>query len=507
MKKSGFKPAFGKIFSPWLALLLAGFALGGVASALYQGGTLKSLLGSVRIAGVDKLSAGMPSPPIIPNSGFARVVAAVSPSVVNISCRGAGTDTGPSSSDSDSDSDNRGPAPGEQSMASGVLVSPDGLIITNYHVIADSDDIKVCLLDKRCFPATLVGADPKTDIAVLRIKASGLPVIRWGDSDDIAPGEFVLAIGNPFGLSHTVTMGIISAVGRASVGIADYEDFIQTDAAINPGNSGGPLVDENGDVIGINTAIFSRSGGNQGIGFAVPANMVRSIMDQLVKQGKVVRGWLGVSLQDLTPELSEKFEETGKTKGGDKLSMDGALVSDISASGPAAQAGLRRGDVITGFAGKPVKDPASLKNMIAAATPGSEVGMTIIRNGMRYSIRARIGDLDSGPVRINAAAGGQKYESAFSGLGVMDLTGDISKQLGLGSDLNGVVIIDVQDGTPAFDSGLKRGDIIKEIEKKPVRDISDFKRLAARTPADEKTVLFLISRAGKSFYTTLKQGR
>lgn len=497
------KPVSGRIF-PWLALLIAGLALGGLAAYMYQGGTLRSMLGSVHLAGIDELRAGMPSPPAVPNRGFARIVQSVSPSVVNISSRTyvADTDTDSQSSDP-ADSGN----PEEQSMASGVLVSADGLIITNYHVIADSTDIKVCLLDKRCFPASLVGADPKTDIAVLRIKAGGLPVIRWGNSDAIAPGEFVLAIGNPFGLSHTVTMGIISAVGRASVGIADYEDFIQTDAAINPGNSGGPLVNENGEVIGINTAIFSRDGGNQGIGFAVPANMARSIMDQLVKQGKVVRGWLGISLQELTPELGEKFAEAGKVKGKVKLSLDGALVSDLSAGGPAAQAGLRRGDVIIEFGGKPVQDPAGLKNMIAEAAPGSSAGMVIIRNGSRYMVKAKIGDLDTEPVKAYAEAGGEKYESAFDGLGVMDLTREIAKQLDLRSDLPGVVITDVQDGTPAYDGGLKRGDIIEEIEKRPVRGLADFKRLAARTPAEEKSVLILVSRSGKSFYTVLKQGR
>ena len=222
----------------------------------------------------------------------------------------------------------------EQSLGSGVIVSPDGYIITNNHVVEQADEIRVTLFDKRSFKAKVIGADNKTDVAVVKIDADNLYAVQWGDSDKLQVGEFVLAIGNPYGLSHTVTMGIISAVGRANVGIADYEDFIQTDAAINPGNSGGPLVNTKGELIGINTAIFSKSGGYQGIGFAVPSNMARLVMNQLIQKGKVTRGWLGVTIQEITPELSQKFGlEAAK----------GALVGDVAKGSPAEKSGLKEG--------------------------------------------------------------------------------------------------------------------------------------------------------------------
>ncbi|MCX8069558.1 MAG: trypsin-like peptidase domain-containing protein, partial [Thermodesulfovibrionales bacterium] len=242
---------------------------------------------------------------------FSDIVRVVSPSVVNISSTKT-VKRRQSESDDFFDffiqpPDARGKKWKEQSLGSGVVVASDGLIVTNNHVVEQSDEIRVILYDKRSFKAKVIGSDPKTDIAIIKIDAKGLQTIPWGDSEKLQVGEFVLAIGNPFGLSHTVTMGIISAVGRADVGISDYEDFIQTDAAINPGNSGGPLVNTRGEMIGINTAIFSRTGGYQGIGFAVPSNMVRMVIEHLLKEGKVTRGWLGVTIQELTPELAQKF--------------------------------------------------------------------------------------------------------------------------------------------------------------------------------------------------------
>src|SRR3990170_1758434 len=236
----------------------------------------------------------------------------------------------------------------EESLGSGVIIDC-GYIVTNNHVIAKADEIKVVLSDKREFKGKLVGTDPKSDLAVIKIAASNLPTIPWGDSTRLEVGEYVLAVGNPFGLNQTITMGIVSAVGRANVGIADYEDFIQTDAAINPGNSGGALINVHGELIGVNTAIFSRSGGYMGIGFAVPANMARTVMQSLIKGGKVIRGWLGVSIQQVTPELAKQF--------GLKEAR-GALVSEVIAESPAVAAGLKDGDVITAFDGKPVESPS-----------------------------------------------------------------------------------------------------------------------------------------------------
>jgi serine protease Do len=383
----------------------------------------------------------------------------------------------------------------EQSLGSGVIVSPDGYIITNNHVVEKADEIKVTLLDKRSFKGRIVGADPKTDIAVVRIDASSLPTLKWGDSEKLQVGEFVLAIGNSYGLSHTVTMGIISAVGRANVGIADYEDFIQTDAAINPGNSGGPLVNIKGELIGINTAIFSRTGGYQGIGFAVPSNMVRLVMDQLVQRGKIIRGWIGVTIQELTPELSQKF---GLKK------SNGALVSDVAKDSPAAKAGIIRGDVILEFNGKEVKDVSSLRNMVAQSKTGSEVSMKILRSGKEYTVKVIIVEMPREIAEVVPSQLPNDSEAeALTGLTVMDLTKEIARQLGLYKDEKGVVVVKVEPGSPADEAEIKKGDIIKEIDRKKVDNLGDFNRIASNIKKDE-TVLLFINRGGKRFYVILK---
>ena len=281
--------------------------------------------------------------------------------------------------------------PRERGLGSGVIVSPSGVIITNHHVVGEADAIKVLLSDKSEFTAELIGTDPKSDLAVLRIDATNLPTIPWADSDRLQVGEYVLAIGNPFGLNQTVTMGIVSAVGRARMGIAEYEDFIQTDAAINPGNSGGPLVNARGEVVGINTAIFSRSGGSMGIGFAVPSNMARAIVDQLVATGRVVRGWLGVSIQDLTPDLAS---QVGAAE------AKGVLVSDVLDRSPAERAGLQRGDIIREFDGRAVDDATQLRNAVAGTTIGRRVSIGVIRDGHALTLPVTIGEQ---PKRVAAS--------------------------------------------------------------------------------------------------------
>jgi len=272
----------------------------------------------------------------------------------------------------------------EQSLGSGVIVNQDGYIVTNNHVVEGASEIKVLLGDNREFSGRVAATDPRTDVAVIKISEHNLPTILWGDSDRLQVGEWVLAIGNPFGLTQTVTAGIISATGRANVGIADYEDFIQTDAAINPGNSGGALVNVRGELIGINTAIFSRSGGYMGIGFAIPSNMVREVMESLVKKGKVTRGWLGVQIQPLTPELAEKFG---------LKDTRGILVSDVSENSPAAEAGMKRGDIILEFDGKRVEDPVHLRNGVAHTEPGKKVPVKIWRKGKEMVLNVKIEEL------------------------------------------------------------------------------------------------------------------
>jgi serine protease Do len=384
----------------------------------------------------------------------------------------------------------------EQSLGSGVIVSSDGYIITNNHVIERADEIRVILLDKRTFKGRTVGADPKIDIAIVKIDANGLPTIPWGDSEKLQVGEFVLAIGNPYGLSHTVTMGIISAVGRANVGIADYEDFIQTDAAINPGNSGGPLVNIKGEIIGINTAIFSKTGGYQGIGFAVPSNMVRLVMNQLIQKGKVTRGWLGVTIQELTPEISQKFG-IGKTKG--------ALVSDVAKGSPAEKAGIMRGDVIIEFNGKEVKDVSVLRNMVAQSKVGTEITMKILRSGKEYTVKAVVSEMPREVAEVRPSQLPADAEtSALTGLAVMDITKEIARQLGLTKeDERGVIVVRVEHGSPADEAGIRKGDIIKEVDRKRVDNLEDFNKIASKIKENE-TVLLFITRGNKKFYVTLK---
>ncbi|HCC68700.1 MAG TPA: hypothetical protein DEP99_02310, partial [Nitrospiraceae bacterium] len=382
----------------------------------------------------------------------------------------------------------------ERSLGSGVIVSPDGYIVTNYHVVEDADEIKVTLIDKRDFEAKVVGSDPKTDIAIMKIKANGLPAMPWGNSDELEVGEFVLAMGNPFGLSHTVTMGIVSAVGRANVGVAAYEDFIQTDAAINPGNSGGPLVNINGELVGITTAIFSRTGGFQGIGFAVPSNMARLIMEQLLKSGKVTRGWLGVSIQEITPELGREFG---------LKSLKGALVSEVFRGSPAEKAGVRRGDVILEFNDKAIKDVSYLRNIVAQTPPGSSIKIKIIRDREMFNVEATIVELPKEVSEVKPDVEGVSKESALVGLHIMDITQDVVKQLRLPRGEQGVVIIRVEPGSQVEEIGLKRGDVIQEINRKRINNLRDFNEIASRIKEGD-TLLLYVSRDGKKFYVTLK---
>ncbi len=382
----------------------------------------------------------------------------------------------------------------EQSFGSGVLVTEDGYIITNNHVVEDAERIRVTLYDGRIFRGQIIGADPKTDLAVVKISADGLPVLPWGDSDRLSVGQFVLAIGNPFGLSHTVTMGIVSAVGRANVGIADYEDFIQTDAAINPGNSGGPLVSADGRLIGINTAIFSRSGGYQGIGFAVPSNMARLVMEQLVTEGRVIRGWLGVSIQELTPELSRKFGHA---------STEGALVAEAMPESPARSAGIKAGDIVIEYSGAPVSGPAELKNLVAQSQPGTRVPVKIIREGTQLRTIVTVKELPSeahqSPVQRKASRPGH---GATYGISVIALTEDIARQLGVKSTSGGVVVSGIREGSPSDDAGLKRGDIIMSIEHNRVLNTDSFKQLVTE-PVSAEIMLMHINRGGRKFYITM----
>ncbi|MGO9014778.1 MAG: DegQ family serine endoprotease [Dissulfurispiraceae bacterium] len=375
----------------------------------------------------------------------------------------------------------------QASLGSGVIIDRAGYILTNNHVVKDADEIKIKLSDGREFKGKVIGTDQKTDIAVIKINSDHLPVLNIGDSDRLRVGQRVLAIGNPFGLNQTVTSGIVSATGRANMGIADYEDFIQTDAPINPGNSGGALVNIRGELIGINTAIFSTSGGDQGIGFAIPSNMAKTVMESLIKNGKVVRGWLGVSVQALTPEIAKQFglKEQG-----------GALVGDVVEGSPAEKAGLKRGDVIIKYDGTPVNDPAQLKNTTASTPVGKEVLLDIVRDGKTKQVKVDIAEL---PSTGQTASG--SFHNHLKGIHAQNMTPEIRKGLGIPARVTGVIVTDVEGGTPAG-SVLMRNDVIIEIDRNKINTVQDYEKMADHIKPDQD-VLLLIYRGGSVLYVTL----
>lgn len=384
----------------------------------------------------------------------------------------------------------------ESSLGSGVIVDSSGYIITNNHVVAKADEIKVLLSDKREFIGKVVGTDPKSDLAVVKIEAKNLPSIPWGNSDNLEVGEYVLAIGNPFGLNQTITMGIVSAVGRANVGIADYEDFIQTDAAINPGNSGGALVNVNGELIGINTAIFSRSGGYMGIGFAVPSNMAKTVMNSLIKTGKVVRGWLGVSIQKVTKDLAKQF---------DLKDANGALIGEVMPDTPAKAGGIKDGDVIISFDGKAIDSPTTLRNLVAQTEVGKRTDVIVVRDGKRKTLKVKIGEQpkDVGRVSMGGGDSDSGESSALAGLEVRTLTKDIAKQIGVPDGTKGVVVASVEPNSAAQDAGLRRGDVIVELNRKRVRKLSDFKKIAKKINV-KRNILLRVKRKGGKFFIVIK---
>jgi serine protease Do len=378
----------------------------------------------------------------------------------------------------------------QEGLGSGVIAGADGYIVTNNHVVEGADEIEVSLTDKRTFKAKVIGTDPKSDLAVIKIDASGLPTLPWADSAQLQVGELVLAVGSPFGLTQTVTMGIISAVGRANMGIVDYEDFIQTDAAINPGNSGGALVNLKGELIGINTAIFTRTGGYMGIGFAIPSNMAKSVMDSLIKYGKVVRGWLGVSIQEVTPDLAKEFG-VSETKG--------ALVADVMDDSPASKAGFERGDIITEFNHKPVKDPTHLRSMVAESAPGTKTTITVFRDKRSKSLEVTLGELPKELAALRAT-GEAKGEHALAGVEVGPLSRDDLRRLRI---KGGVAVRRVDPSGPAAQAGLRAGDVIREINRKPVTSVEEFQRLVGKLKAKDR-VLLLISRDRATIYLAIK---
>ena len=379
--------------------------------------------------------------------------------------------------------------PHQEGFGSGAIVRSDGYILTNHHVVGEADKITVQLYDGQELKARLIGTDPATDISVIKIEGKDMPILQMGDSDNILVGESVIAIGNPFGLSHTVTFGIVSAKGRTGMGIAEYEDFIQTDAAINPGNSGGPLVDLEGKIVGVNTAIFSNSGGYQGIGFAVPINMARRVMNELIETGQVSRGWLGVGIQNMTSELAKAF-------GLDK--SRGSLVTGVMPGTPAEKAGLQKGDVILRLNGESIENSSVLRNAVADARADATVELELVRNKVVMMLSVQ---LDERPQQVGEAGTNSDNRNSTPELGfaVQELTPETAQRLGYQKAESGVVITTVKPESPAFNKGLRAGMMIVEMNRKSISSMADFQREVQASSKEEGLLLLVKTPQGSQY--------
>ncbi len=377
------------------------------------------------------------------------------------------------------------------SLGSGVIITKDGYIITNNHVVENADSINVRLTDFEEYDAKIIGRDPKTDIALIKIEPKAdLPYVELGDSEKLRVGDWVMAIGNPFGFEQTVTAGIVSGKGR-SLGSGPYENFIQTDASINPGNSGGPLFNMDGRMVGINTAIYSRSGGNIGIGFAIPVNMAKFVIEQLKTSGKVTRGWLGVMIQHVTPELADQF----------KLDRPmGALVGEVTPDSPAEKGGIKQGDVIVAFNGKEVTQMSMLPALVAQTPVGSKADITLFRNGKKKDVTVTIAKLEEDETVFS---GSPAEPQQNLGMTVQEITPDIAKSLGL-EDTSGVLVANVEPDSPAYEAGVRRGDIILEVSQKPITDLASYKEALKATDGAD-SVLLLLKRDNHTRFVAVKK--
>jgi serine protease Do len=381
----------------------------------------------------------------------------------------------------------------QHGMGSGMILDKEGHVLTNHHVVDDVDEIRVQLADRRTFEAVVVGSDPKTDVAIIKIKGrvpEDLPTVDLGDSDALVAGDLVMAIGAPFGLAQTVTTGIISAKGRANMGITDYEDFLQTDTSVNPGNSGGPLVNMRGEVIGMNTAIATGVGQSSGVSFAIPINIIKSVMPVLVKGGTVQRGLLGVLIQDVTPDLAKQFG-LSNTKG--------ALVGQVNKDSAADKAGIKPGDVVVRYDGKAIENSGELRNKVAATSPDSKVEIVLIRDGKEHTVKATVGNLAA--AKPEAAAATSESLAQF-GLTLQALTPDLAKQFGY-EDEKGVLISAVAEGSPGAQAGLEAGDLITAVNRAKVGSMADLRNALGKAE-DKNSVLLLLNRKGASLFVVLQ---
>jgi serine protease Do len=450
-----------------------------------------ALVPAVESASLSALDAGRPP-------SFAAVAKKTMPVVVNISTSSQRSARS-GSNDPIEDFFNRffGETPpresSQRSLGSGILISRDGEILTNYHVVRSADTIKVKLADQSEYEARLVGKDDRTDLALIKIRKSGglLPFAKLGSSAQLEVGDWVMAIGNPFGLEHTVTAGIVSAKGRV-IGAGPYDSFIQTDASINPGNSGGPLINSDGEVVGVNSAIFSQSGGNVGIGFAIPIDMAKKVVDQLRKHGRVVRGWLGVRAQDVTPTMASSMGLT-------RNPADMAMVTEVAEKSPAAEAGIRTGDIIFEYNGKAVPKSHEFPALIADSQPGQKVTLKILRDKKEQTLAIRIGELP------DDSDGSQQTEARDQELGlrVQRITPEAARRLGLNS-AKGVLVVEVQPGSPADLVGIEPADVIREVNQRPVGNVKEFER-ATRQGRRGDRILLLVQRGDNAVFFAVKR--
>ena len=469
----------------------AGLVVGALAAGIGIGPHLGLTAGPKTPLWTERAVTAPPSTVQVPN--WVELAKQLKPAVVHVSTK---RDSGPAMRSSGSGDPfeqfyrqfgDQMPKRNVRASGTGFAINSNGHIITNNHVVEGASEITVKLSDGRELPAKLVGRDPKTDLALLKVEATDLPTIPMGDSSELKVGEPVMAIGNPFGLEQTVTTGIVSATGRA-IGQGPYDDFVQTDASINPGNSGGPLINAKGQVIGINTAIYSQTGGSVGIGFAIPSNQAKTVVTQLAETGHVSRSWLGVSIQPLSQELAKGFNLP---------EAKGALVSSVTEDSPAAKAGIKAGDVITEYDGHKVSRSEDLPRLVADTPAGREVTVAVVRDGKPMKLTAKVTKLDEPDQRV----AGDMGEKAKLGVAVEPVTPAIARELGL-KEAKGLVVKRVEEGSPAATAGIRPGDVILEVDRRPVKDVATLKELAEKIGKGAPVVM-LLQRKDATMYVAV----